>query len=84
MRPSYKNGEQVLALHFFKNLKINDVVVLKNPHKNVKEKYIIKRIAKVSKEKYFVLGDNSRESTDSRAFGWIEKKDIAGKVVYSL
>jgi len=31
---------------------------------------------------YFVLGDNKQESTDSRHFGWIKKKQIIGQVIW--
>lgn len=34
--------------------------------------------------KIFVVGDNETQSTDSRSFGWIERKNIIGKVVYVL
>lgn len=31
--------------------------------------------------KYYVLGDNPSQSTDSREFGWIKRKEIIGKVI---
>jgi len=45
-------------------------------------KFLIKRISKIDGEKYFVSGDNKKDSMDSRRFGWILKKDIIGKVIY--
>lgn len=35
-------------------------------------------------ETYFIMGDNRNDSEDSRTFGPIEKKDIIGKVFFTL
>ncbi len=79
MEPTLKQNQIVLASsipYFFKKPKVGDIVVLK------RQKYIIKRISKIKKEKIFVEGDNKKESTDSRSFGWIGKDSILGKVIY--
>ena len=47
-----------------------------------REKYIIKRIAKINKDKVFVEGDNKKDSLDSWKFGWVYRKEIVGKVVF--
>lgn len=36
----------------------------------------------IPKNKYFVLGDNQKNSIDSRKFGLIRKKSIEGKVIW--
>ncbi len=36
----------------------------------------------VPKDQYFVLGDNSKASADSREFGAVPRKSILGRVVY--
>lgn len=81
MQSGYQKGDTVLVnklAYVFKSPQINEVIVLKNP----KDKTcIIKRINRIKDNKYFVLGDNSKESTDSRSFGWISKKEIVGKVI---
>lgn len=83
MRPALKNNDVVLVNKFsyiFNKPKIGDLVVLK------RKQYIIKRIAKINPSadggKFFVLGDNVKASTDSRYFGWIDRKEIIGKVIW--
>lgn len=81
MNPTFIDGDMVLVnrlAYFFKKPKAKDIVVIK--WKN----YIIKRIKAINGEKIFVIGDNKKESTDSREFGWIERKDIVGKVIFKL
>lgn len=81
MNPSFRAGDTVLVnrlSYFLSKPKIGDVIVLKQ------RKFIIKRIAKVKEKKVFVVGDNKKESADSRKFGWIEKGNIIGKVILEL
>lgn len=60
-----------------------DIVLAQHPYK--KSVKILKRIGEISPEgKYVLIGDNAGESTDSRTFGEIQKKDILGKVVCRL
>ena len=79
MEPKFKDGDMVLVnrlSYFFSKLKHGDVVVLKH------REYIIKRIKAIDRDKIFVVGDNKDDSADSRKFGWINKKEIVGKVIY--
>ncbi len=51
------------------------------------EKYnrlYIKRIGKIKDEKYFLVGDNKKDSEDSRRFGSVERTQIRGKVIYKI
>lgn len=64
---------------FFCSISIKDIVILKDPRNG---NLIIKRINKIKKDLLYVLGDNRKESTDSRAFGWIKENAIIGKVIY--
>lgn len=90
MSATLKEGAVVLVnrcSYLFRKPKIGDIVVLYNPDKNLKdERYIIKRVQKIKKigdeELCFVVGDNEKESKDSRHFGWIKKDSILGKVIY--
>ena len=78
MEPTIKDGGFVLAIFSFFRVRLGDVVLLRRPSSNV---LIIKRVLRISDGKVWVEGDNSRESSDSRKFGWIDSKDIAGKVL---
>lgn len=81
MLPTLKPGQDVLLLCWFLKLRVGDMVVFK---KNGKE--MVKRISKfLDREKMiFVVGDNQRESTDSRHFGWVDKSRIIGKIFFML
>lgn len=77
MEPDLRFGQFVLVSSipfFFSKPKIGDVVVFKNS-----KKLIIKRIVKEVNKKFLVEGDNKKDSHD---FGFIEKKEILGKVIY--
>ncbi len=81
MNPIFKDNDVVLVNRFSYILskpKIGDLVILR------REKYMIKRIARIKDKKFFVVGDNKKESTDSRSFGWINKKEIIGEIIYKI
>lgn len=78
MLPALENGDKVLVRPP-KELKIGDIIVAKHPFRLTP---IIKRITKFSTcGKLFLSGDNPQESTDSRTFGEIDRKDVLGIVV---
>lgn len=77
MLPTLKPKQDVLVWCWFLNLKVGDIVVI---HKNNKD--MIKRIQKVHGREYYVIGDNAKESTDSKSFGWIKREEIIGKVFF--
>ncbi len=80
MEPAIRNGKSILISktpYLFSKPKVKDIVAFKN-----KEKILIKRIVKISLDKYTVEGDNPKDSLDSRSFGFIAKNDILGKVIY--
>jgi nickel-type superoxide dismutase maturation protease len=80
MSPSIGNGQIILVnrlAYLFNTPQKRDIIALHDPRGG---KILIKRITKINRTKYFVMGDNESASTDSRVFGWIEKKAIIGKV----
>lgn len=82
MFPLYKAGDMVLVnkfAYFLNNPKRGDIVILTDPRD---KRVVLKRIAKIANKKYYVLGDNEKESTDSRTFGWIRKEQVVGKVIF--
>ena len=55
-----------------------------NPDDRFTEDFTLEALtgkSKVPKGSYFVLGDNRRQSLDSRYFLFVQKEDIVGKVV---
>lgn len=82
MEPTIASGQSVIVsgvLYLFKRPKIGDIVLLKR-----QEKKLLKRIIEIKDKKYFVAGDNVRDSLDSKKFGWIAKDQIIGKLIYKL
>jgi len=82
MEPALLNGSSVLVSnipYLFVKSKVGDIIAFK-----IEEKIFIKRIAKINGEKYFVKGDNTRDSRDSRKIGWVSKERIVGKVMFKL
>lgn len=82
MSPTIKHNNFVLVsglMYLFKNPAVNDIVAFKHTNS-----ILIKRITKILENKYFVKGDNPKDSLDSKQIGLISKKQILGKVIYIL
>lgn len=77
MLPNLKPGKDVLVWSWFYNPRVGDIVAIKYQGKDM-----VKRIQTIVDRHIFVIGDNEKESTDSRSFGWIDKKEIIGKVIW--
>jgi len=79
MMPNFLPGDRVIASslpYFFKNPRKNDVIVFR-----YNKKMLIKRIIRIQNEKYFVMGDNKK---DSLKVGALKKNEILGKVIHVL
>jgi len=96
MLPRYRNGEVVIILKATYGLRSNshgyfvrwanpvkgDVVAAVQPFTR---EVIIKRIGEIRSDEisphYFLVGDNSLESIDSRDFGLVPLSSLIGKVI---
>jgi type IV secretory pathway protease TraF len=83
MTPTLLSKDTILVSKLFR-IHIRDIVILKNPEKKQGVPYIVKRIAMIKKKMVYVTGDNKKESYDSRNFGWVEQKQIIGKMIKRL
>lgn len=82
MAPVLKDGERVLVDERA-DVRIGDIVIADHPFRSGLE--MAKRITSVDANgKFFLVGDNSDESTDSRTFGPVSIKYIKGKVTARL
>lgn len=90
MEPTIRNGQEILvsSLPFlFSKPKTGNIIafIAFSFTRPGLAKLVVKRIKKINGDKYlnggkyFTKGDNE---SDSREFGWIERKNIIGKVVY--
>jgi nickel-type superoxide dismutase maturation protease len=78
MEPTIKSGKLLFTSSYSK-ISEGSVVIIK-----LDGKEIVKRIKIIDGDKFFVLGDNSEMSTDSRTFGWVNKDNLIGKVVWPI
>lgn len=60
--------------------RVGDIVVAQHP---TDTRTIIKRIGKIKRRRYYLVGDNLGESTDSRRFGSVDRQNIIAKVILS-
>ena len=76
MSPALKDGDEVTFESYRKqNIKIGDILVVNHPYSL--DKKIVKRVSKIKGDSlYFLEGDNSYESSDSRTFGYISTESI--------
>jgi len=78
MEPAIKNGNFVLGSsipYLFSSPKKEDVAFFRKDGK-----VFLKRINKIMKNKFFMAGDNSKDSINV----WIDRKEILGKIIYGL
>ena len=77
MVPSLSAGRLVYATNLYAMLSRGDFVIIW--HQGLEK---IKRIQAIDGDKLYVVGDNQLASTDSRAFGWLDRNAVRGKVIW--
>ncbi len=81
MLPTVSPGERVLvnkAAYWLRSPRPGDLVVVRDPR--LPSRWLLKRLEAPSDDGWLVAGDNEDASTDSRAFGPVPRRLIAGKV----
>ena len=82
MNPTLKDGEVVLVDREAE-IEVGDIVVAKHPIEQISE--VVKRVKSINERgHYFLIGDNTNDSTDSRHYGAVTREYIKGKVVARL
>lgn len=82
MWPTLNNGDTVLVMPR-PTIREGDIILANHPYKSSVK--IVKRVAEILPDGALILrGDNPVESTDSRSFGSISKRDVVGKVICRL
>jgi nickel-type superoxide dismutase maturation protease len=79
MRPALEPGDRLLVIRTAR-VRPGDVVAVVDPRQP--DRLVIKRVATASPSGLTVLGDNPVASTDSRAFGPVDRKALRGRAVY--
>ena len=76
MSPSFSDGDELLFDPYInQTLNIGDILLFNHPYK--KNNKLVKRITKIKGDSlYFLEGDNPVNSSDSKTFGYINKKSI--------
>jgi hypothetical protein len=71
MLPTLSPGSLIIAFNW--PAKVGDIVIARQGNREV-----VKRIKAVNQQRYYLVGDNTLESTDSRELGMIAKSAILG------
>ena len=79
MAPAYKSGGLVL-IRRTRKVKRNNVVIAYRPDRE--ELLIIKRVITITNNGYWLQGDNSEFSDDSRLFGEVPRDLVKGIVLF--
>ena len=84
MSPTFKEGDIVFYKSYLinkSNLKVGQVVIFRHPIQDIIE---IKRIMQIKENCIEVIGDNSKYSTDSKSFGFVQNEKIIGIVTSKI
>jgi nickel-type superoxide dismutase maturation protease len=79
MYPTLMPGDRLLVV-CTRRVRRGDLVAVSDPRE--RGRTIVKRVDLVEGDAVTVLGDNIGASTDSRAFGPVDRRDLRGRVIY--
>ncbi len=82
MIPSYSENDSVIVSsisYMFIKPKKGDVVLFERNNK-----FYVKRIKHIKGSEFFLVGDNEKDSLDSRKFGLINREQIKGKIIFKF
>jgi nickel-type superoxide dismutase maturation protease len=79
MEPAFSPGDRLVVV-CAAHLRPGHVVAVRDPRDP--RRLLVKRVSSVALDEIVVHGDNAAESTDSRAFGPLPRRDVVGRVVY--
>lgn len=82
MIPTYFENDSVIASsipYWLMKPRIKDIVVFE-----INKRFYIKRIKEIIENKYFLMGDNKKDSLDSRKFGLVTREQIKAKIIFKL
>ncbi len=81
MVPTLENGQFILVDPDPPSISEGDIVICQHPHQDLE---MVKRVVIIEEGRFFVQGDNTERSNDSRQFGWLTRVHIEGVVVSLL
>ncbi len=83
MVPYARDGDFAVSTRIFFSIRTGDVLVFRSP---VDGRILIKRVKELEQvqdvTRFFMEGDNRMRSTDSNAFGSIERSSVIAKVIF--
>ena len=84
MLPTFKEGDKFFYKKYLinkSNLKVGQIVIFRHP---IQDRIQIKRIKQIKENCIEVIGDNSKYSTDSKSFGYVQNEKIIGIVTSKI
>lgn len=79
MEPTLTGGDRLVVVRRI-TPRVGDIVAVRDPR--CRPRLLVKRVVSVRGTEVVVGGDNPRSSTDSRAFGPVERRAVVGRAVY--
>lgn len=82
MYPTFNSGDILLGCRIF-SINTNSIYVF---HPPMGEKYVIKRLTNISSttKSLFFEGDNADYSYDSRMYGYVPKRKVVAKCIFTI